>query len=81
VLWLYVVPEEWDQGLGGTLLTKSLEELRRLGFREATLTVFDGNDRARRFYEERGWVSDGHRTHYPELGVADTRFRLALGGR
>jgi hypothetical protein len=45
---------------------------------EPVFAQIKNNLRAGRFYERRGWISDGHRTFYPELGVADTRFRLSL---
>jgi hypothetical protein len=45
---------------------------------EPVFARIKNNLRAGRFYERRGWISDGHRTSYPELGVADTRFRLSL---
>ena len=45
---------------------------------EPVIAQIKNNLRAGRFYERQGWISDGHRTFYPELGVADTRFRLSL---
>ncbi len=37
-------------------------------FERASLWVLQGNARARRFYERRGWQSDGRRTPYPRPG-------------
>jgi hypothetical protein len=45
---------------------------------EPAFAQIKNNLRAERFYERRGRISDGHWTFYPELGVADTRFRLSL---
>src|SRR5215218_871547 len=45
---------------------------------ESVFARIKNNLRAGRFYERRGWISDGHRTFYSELGVADIRFRLSL---
>jgi hypothetical protein len=42
---------------------------------EPVFAQIKNNLRAGRFYERRGWISEGHWTFYPELGVADTRFR------
>jgi GNAT superfamily N-acetyltransferase len=48
---LYVLPEYWDCGIGGHLLEAASGV--------AQLWVLEGNTRARRFYESRGWKPDG----------------------
>ena len=55
----YLDPSAWSRGLGRQLMDSSVEELRRLGYREAVLWVLDSNQRARRFYEIAGWSADG----------------------
>jgi GNAT superfamily N-acetyltransferase len=55
---LYVLPEDWSNGVGSRLHRDAVEGLRELG-PEARLWVLEQNVRARRFYERRGWVLDG----------------------
>ncbi|MBR7837683.1 GNAT family N-acetyltransferase [Actinospica durhamensis] len=52
-------PGHWGTGVGGALLEAAHDALARAGFTEAILWVLPGNARARRFYEARGWHSDG----------------------
>ncbi|MDV5149343.1 GNAT family N-acetyltransferase [Streptomyces sp. SBC-4] len=56
---LYSLPEVWGTGVGRALLAASTEALVAAGFRTATLWVFAGNARGRRFYEAAGWRPDG----------------------
>ena len=55
---LYVHPDDWRHGVGSELMRACLHLLRSEGKVEAVLWVLDRNDRARRFYENRGWVLD-----------------------
>jgi diamine N-acetyltransferase len=52
----------WGSGLAGAAHDEILEHLRENGFAEAWLRVFAENHRARRFYEQRGWLATGERT-------------------
>lgn len=59
-LWMINVdPAAWGLGVGSALLTEVEARLAARGFARATLWVVAGNTRARRFYEARGWTSDG----------------------
>jgi ribosomal protein S18 acetylase RimI-like enzyme len=55
---LYVAPDAWRQGHGGTLLREELKILRQSGYREAILWVLHNNEGAKRFYERMGFESD-----------------------
>jgi GNAT superfamily N-acetyltransferase len=58
-LWsLYLAPERVGRGEGHALLVHAEERLAELGFRGATLWVFEDNAVARRFYERHGWTLD-----------------------
>jgi putative acetyltransferase len=48
---LFVHPEHQGRGIGGTLLAHVMADGR-----ERQLWTFEKNARARRFYEDRGWV-------------------------
>ncbi len=56
---LYVLPEQWGQGVGSALMQAGMQELRDLEMRAATLWVLRDNLRARRFYERLGWAAEG----------------------
>jgi ribosomal protein S18 acetylase RimI-like enzyme len=56
---IHVDPSRWGGGIGKRLLDHALGFLQSSGFKEATLWVVAGNDRARHFYEALGWQLDG----------------------
>ncbi len=55
---IYVSASHWGDGTGASLMSKA-EGWLRARFPGAVLWVLDGNVRARRFYEKRGWHPDG----------------------
>jgi diamine N-acetyltransferase len=63
---LFVVPDEWGRGAGSALHDEAVALLRAKG-EGARLWVLEQNERARRFYERRGWVFEGERrpSEYP----------------
>lgn len=56
---LYADPAGWGRGAGSAVHQAALEHLAARGFEHAVLWVLAGNERARLFYEARGWRSDG----------------------
>ena len=56
---IYVDPSVMGKGVGRELLEEAAAELRLAGFSRATLWVLEANERARRFYENKGWAWDG----------------------
>jgi GNAT superfamily N-acetyltransferase len=78
-LWrLHVVPERWGTGVGGALHDVTLAALREADYRSAGLWVIEGNDRARTFYEHRGWQPmEGDVLSGPG-GVPEVRYQLSL---
>ncbi|HEX7254961.1 MAG TPA: GNAT family N-acetyltransferase [Gaiellaceae bacterium] len=75
---LFVLPAEWGRGPGSALHDAAVELLRGHG-RGARLWVLERNERARRFYEARGWRDDGGRTRsaFPPHPV-ELRYTLEL---
>lgn len=69
---LYVAPEHVGGGVGSMLVKRALESLRA----PVRLYTFQSNERARRFYEARGFqvaaLGDGSGN---ELGVPDVLYR------
>lgn len=62
---LFVVPEQWGSGLSGRLHDEALAVIADAGYDEAILDVLVDNDRARRFYERRGWLQAGEPVESP----------------
>jgi ribosomal protein S18 acetylase RimI-like enzyme len=56
---IYLDEAAVGRGIGRALLARATEDLRRRGYRSATLWVLASNARARRFYERAGWRPDG----------------------
>jgi GNAT superfamily N-acetyltransferase len=56
---LYVLPVAWNRGVGSVLHDVALDRLHRSGAEQARLWTLAENDRARGFYERRGWRLTG----------------------
>lgn len=77
---LFVLPQVWGTGVGGSLLASSTDLLREAGFAAAVLWVGAANADARAFYERRGWTLDGGRRSREFLGTdfAEVRYRAVF---
>jgi ribosomal protein S18 acetylase RimI-like enzyme len=78
---IYVHPEKWRKGIGGALLSASLDQLRNRGYDQVTLWVLERNERARSFYESFGFIQDGaikDDDHWESFSVREVRYRLDL---
>ena len=62
---LYVLPSAWGAGVGAALHDDALAALREEGAATASLWCLAGNDRARAFYERRGWRLNGEERTVP----------------
>lgn len=58
---IYVRPDRWGEGVGTALLGRVAEAARERGADRMRLGVMAENDRARRFYEARGFERVGDR--------------------
>ena len=58
---LFIRPDLWGTGLADHLHGLALDEIRARGFARARLWTPEGQGRARRFYERRGWVLGSER--------------------
>jgi ribosomal protein S18 acetylase RimI-like enzyme len=56
---LYLIPEYWRKGIGRIMWYQAVRLLVSGGYSHAVLWVFEGNERARMFYEAMGFVADG----------------------
>lgn len=80
---IYLAPEAWSRGLGASLLTAAVADLRERGFAPLVLWVIEANVRGRRFYERTGWLPDGGRQPIDFDGVLvdEIRYRLVRPSR
>jgi diamine N-acetyltransferase len=62
---LFVLPCAWGSGVADRLHDAAVQRLRGWGCGWCRLSVLEENQRARRFYERRGWRLDGRRTRTP----------------
>ena len=77
---LYVRPEAWGTGVAARLHDRAVDALRAAGVGRARLWVLEGNARARRFYERRGWRLDGETRVVPfPPHPIDVGYSLVLG--
>lgn len=56
---LYLTPDAWGKRIGDQLHHMAMRGVHRFGGSTARLHVLKGNDRAIRFYEDRGWQLTG----------------------
>lgn len=64
--YLWVTPERRRSGIATGMVTTMLDRLRESGVERAWLWVLDGNDPARRLYENIGFTSTGERQPLPQ---------------
>ena len=77
---IYLDPDAWGRGLGTALMKRIVNEARADGLRELTLWVHPMNERARAFYERRGWADDGEERQAVVWGldVPERRYRFVI---
>lgn len=77
---IYVHPEHWGEGIGRGLIQLAVDSLVDAGNSSATLWVLAGNARARRFYEDCGWMADGATKQDERVGFTlhEVRYATAL---
>ncbi len=71
---IYLAADQWRRGIGARVCARAEEMLRARGSRRIVLWVFEGNNRARRFYEAMGYSADGA-TKVIEVGAPLTAVR------
>lgn len=56
VISIYLLPDHMGKGYGKRLMKSVIAELKKLGYEDVFLWVLEENERARRFYENFGFV-------------------------
>jgi len=79
LLKLYVVPEQFGNGIGTQLYDRAIRELTGAGFTRVRLWVLERNLAARRMYERRGWrLQPWSRSDWPGSGILELGYSLDL---
>jgi GNAT superfamily N-acetyltransferase len=74
-LWqLFVRPDYWGTGVADVLHREFVAEAMNQGYERGRLYTPAAHQRARRFYERRGWRAQGEQLN-PELGLALAEYR------
>jgi RimJ/RimL family protein N-acetyltransferase len=69
----------WRRGVGRELMAGALTGLAEMGFQQATLWSFAGNERANGFYEALGFARDGtERREQVWADILEVRYRREL---
>jgi GNAT superfamily N-acetyltransferase len=75
---LFVEERAWGQGLGRSLLSLAIDEMRHQGYAAARLWVARDYPRARRTYEAAGWRPTGAEKVYETDGTPLVEYALDL---
>lgn len=70
IVGLYLIPENIGAGYGKRTMDWIKKEIKNRGYDKISLWVLEENNRARRFYEKAGFVTDGK---IKSSGLADTK--------
>jgi GNAT superfamily N-acetyltransferase len=77
-LWqLFVLPPWWGSGVADVLHREFIAEAKARGYESGRLYTPAAHERARRFYERRGWQPLREQLN-PELGLALAEYRIDL---
>ncbi len=66
---LYLAPTHWRRGVGSLMMNTAELLLKTGGYSRIILWTFEGNERARVFYEAVGFVTDGATRFFDEVGA------------
>jgi RimJ/RimL family protein N-acetyltransferase len=77
IYFCYAKPEMWGLGIGHSMMEFALADLRRQGYQEVILWVFEANTQARRFYERQGFITDGA-VNEGSHGAREVRYRRTI---
>ena len=68
---IYTLSRAHGTGLGPALMAQALLDARAMGHKRVLLGVYDGNQRARAFYEKQGFVKVGERQYQVGATMCD----------
>jgi len=72
---IYLLSSTWGKGIGKALCEASLDRLKKDGYQNVTLWVFEDNSNARIFYEHMGFVFDGKTSTFEIFDIVKSEVR------
>ena len=80
IMAIYVDQNAMSKGVGSALLDVAKEFLKENGFTKALLWVLSSNIKSQKWYENRGWLSDGKTKSelVHDVPTEDTRYVINL---
>lgn len=76
IICIHSLPENWHQGFGGKMMDRLLFDITCAGYSDVMLWVFAENDRARKFYEAKGFSATGKTQ--PAYGTFEVCYERSL---
>lgn len=73
---IHSLPQFWGHGYGANMIQHALEEAKYAGYVRLVLWVFEGNERARRFYETHGFHLTDRKQQ--NLGATEVMYEITL---
>ena len=73
---IHSLPQFWGHGYGAHMIQHVLEEAKHAGYVRLVLWVFEGNERARRFYEKHGFHLTDEKQE--NLGATEVMYEITL---
>lgn len=73
---IHSLPRNWRRGYGSLMMDRVLADIKASGFSEVVLWVFVDNERARKFYEAKGFHATDHLK--PGLGTQEMCYLRSL---
>lgn len=69
IICIHSLQDNWGKGYGTQMMEKVLNDIRKADYEKVMLWVFKDNDRARKFYEARGFLTNGKTI--PNMGTQE----------
>jgi L-amino acid N-acyltransferase YncA len=78
---IYIDPDYMSEGAGSSLMNVALDQLKKDGYKKATLWVLDTNIKTRSWYEYKGWKVEGKtkKDNKDDFVLNQTRYIIDLG--
>lgn len=73
---IHSLQDNWGKGYGTQMMERVLNEIQKAGYEKVMLWVFKDNDRARKFYEARGFFANGKTI--PSMGTQEVCYERNL---
>lgn len=73
---IHSLKANWHKGYGSLMLEQVLDDVKKAGYSQIMLWVFEDNERAIKFYKAHGFVASGRKQ--PALGAVEEMYQKEL---